>query len=99
MKKASPQLEAFIDETIRISAEKGYHPTEFIRMRRDYDTIPAITRLVISGEIQSGFKRLDALGLLDYTIEAAVLKFPEEFSKDARECAEYRLERLKLKDD
>ena len=30
---ASPALEAFIDETIRLSRQHGYHPTAFIGMR------------------------------------------------------------------
>lgn len=91
MSKASPALEAFVDETILRGREKGYIPTIFIGMRQDLETIPAISRLVRSGDIQSGFKRLQALGLLEWTIEAAVEKFPEEFSKDDRECATFRL--------
>jgi hypothetical protein len=84
-------LEAFIDETIKVSREHGYHPTVFIGMRARQGTIPAITQLVESGDLQSGFKRLEALGLVDHTIEAAVLRFPREFSERARECAEFRL--------
>lgn len=88
---ASAALEAFIDETIKRAAAAGYHPTEFIRMRRTYQTVPAISRLVVSGDIQSGFKRLQQLGLLDWSIEAAVLRFPEEFSRDVQECAAFRI--------
>lgn len=87
----SDELEVFIDETIRLGAEKGYHPTVFIKMRRDHKTIPAISKLVQSGEIQSGFRKLEKLGLLDATIEAAVLKFPDEFTDQDIECAEFRL--------
>lgn len=92
MAEASPALEAFVDETIRKSREKGYHPTVFIGMRQQHGTIPAISKLVQSGDIQSGFKRLQGLGLLDWSIEAAVEKFPEEFSRDDKECAAFRLE-------
>ncbi len=88
---ASPALESFIDEMIRLSQQKGYHPKTFISMRERHKTVPAISRLVESGAIQSGFKRLDELGLLDWTIEAAVMRFPTEFSADTRECAEFRL--------
>lgn len=87
----SPELEAFIDETIRVSREHSYHPTIFIDMRARLGTIPAITQLVESGDIQSGFRRLEALGLVDHTIEAAVVCFPDQFSRQARECAEFRL--------
>jgi hypothetical protein len=91
MPKASKELEAFIDETIKRGRAKGYHPTVFIGMRQTYDTIPAISKLVQSGDIQSGFKRLEKLNLLEWTIEAAVEKFPDEFSKDDLECASFRL--------
>lgn len=87
----SPGLEAFIDESIRLSAKHGYHPTAFIGMRHRYLTVGAISRLVVSGDIQSGFKRMQELGLLKWTIEEAVLRFPNEFSKEVRQAAEWRL--------
>ena len=74
---ASTALEAFIDESIRVSVANGYTPTIFQRMRRG-GTVEAIERLVKSGDIQSGFKRLKQLGLLQWTIEAAILQFPTE---------------------
>lgn len=91
MQEASPALEEYIDETIRLAHLKGYRPTAFISMRQRHQTIPAISQLVQSGDVQSGFKRLSELGLIDWTIEAAVLKFPDEFSADTRECAAFRL--------
>lgn len=95
---ASAELDSFIDETIRVAREKAYHPTTFIDMRRRHGTVTAISRLVESGDVQSGFKRLEKLGLLDCTIEAAVLKFPAEFSPRTRECAEFRLRLVKSSD-
>ena len=74
-----------------MSAQKAYYPTTFIGMRKRYGTAEAISRLVVSGDVQSGFTKLKKLGLLDYTIEAAVMKFPDEFSKQAQECAAFRL--------
>jgi len=88
---ANAELEAFIDETIKVAARKGYHPTIFIGMRRNYGTVEAISRLVVNGDVQSGFSRLKKLGLLDYTIEAAVIKYPTEFSNTVQECAAFRL--------
>ena len=38
-------------------------------MRHQPGTIDAIERLVQSGDLQSGFKRLKQLGLIDWTIE------------------------------
>ena len=87
----SSELEAFIDESIRISSEHGYHPSAFIGMRSRHGTVGAIDRLVRNGDIQSGFKRLKALGLLEWTVEEAVLQFPGEFSSEVREASEWRL--------
>jgi hypothetical protein len=94
MRKASPQLEAFIDETIARAKAAGYIPTTFVGMRDRHGTIDAISRLVRSGDIQSGLVRLCDLGLRDHTIEAAVLAFPEEFTVDDRQCAEFRLQQV-----
>lgn len=88
-------LEAFIDELIRLSREKRYYPTAFIAMRARHGTVPAISQLVISGDVQSGFKRLWHLGLLDWSIEAAVTRFPDQFSSDVCEAAEWRLRQAK----
>ena len=87
MTEASPALEAFIDESIRKSRESGYDPTVSISMRKDHGTVSAIRKLVTSGDIQSGFKRMSDLGLLDLTIEAAVLRFPDAFSPPVIEAA------------
>ncbi len=88
---ASLDLESFIDESIRLSRKHGYHPTVFIGMRNRHGTIGAISKLVQSGDMQSGFKRLCDMGLADWTIEAAVLKYAAEFSSTDWKCAEFRL--------
>ena len=67
-------------------------------MRHQHGTIDAIERLVQSGEMQSGFKRLKQLGLLDWTIELAVIKFAAEFSNNAKQCADWRLQQVRPKD-
>ncbi|MFG1345112.1 hypothetical protein V5F59_09485 [Xanthobacter autotrophicus DSM 431] len=87
-------LEQFIDESIQVSRTKGYHPTTFMRMRADYGTVGAIRRLVETGEKQSGFVRLRELGLLDWSLEAAVIKFPDEpgFTRTTIAYAEARLQ-------
>jgi hypothetical protein len=88
-------LEDFIDESIRWSVANGYVPTIFYRMRRHYGTIAAIEKLVQSDEIQSGFKKLKDLGLPEWSLEAAVLKFPQRFSKNAQARSEIRLRSAK----
>jgi hypothetical protein len=91
------EFDAFIDEGIRQSESRGYHPREFIRMRQQYGTVPAIERLVRAGEIQSGFLRLQKLNMLEWSIEAAVQKFPERFTQEAHECADFRLKNINNK--
>ena len=58
---ASTELETFIDEAIRLAKERGYNPTTFQAMRQQYGTVEAIEKLVQSGEMQSGFRRLKQL--------------------------------------
>lgn len=88
-------MEAFIDKTIELAKNENYTPVTFQQMRRQYGTLEAIERLVQSGEIQSGFKRLNQLDLLEWTIESAVTKFPTEFTRNALQCAEWRLQQAK----
>jgi len=87
----SAELEEFIDKSIELSRAKDYHPIIFMRMRERWGTKGAIERLVVSGEIQSGFRRLKEMDFTKWSIEAAVLKFPDEFSKPIHEAAEFRL--------
>ncbi|WP_426313816.1 hypothetical protein ACN9MF_20080 [Methylobacterium fujisawaense] len=91
MKRASPELEAFITETIRQGSERNYRPTIFIGMQERHGTLEAMKRLVRNGDVQSGFRRLTELGLQDQTIEAGILKFRREFDRADIECAEWRL--------
>jgi len=63
-------------------------------MRRQYKTVPAIEKLVISGEIQNGFRRLQELNMLQWSIEEAVRRFPNRFTKKALDCAEFRLNNI-----
>lgn len=90
----SVELEEFIDVSIEQSEKKGYIPKVFISMRSRYGTVEAIKRLVSSKGIQKGFRRLKELGLLDLSIEAAVLKFPDEFTHEEWASAKWRLEQV-----
>lgn len=94
---AEGDLDDFIDESIRRSAARGYHPTKFVEMRAKWGTQEAIKRVVVSGDLQSGLRRLHALGLLDWSIEAAALNFPEHFDQGIRAAAQFRLEQARRK--
>ena len=84
-------LESFVAEGVRRAQERGYHPTVFLRMRERHGTAGAIRRLVRSGDVQSGLTRLVELGLSEWSVEAAVLRFRDEFSVQDRQAAEWRL--------
>lgn len=90
-------LEIFIDEGLRRGRALGYRPTVFLDMRERLKTQPAIKQLLKQGDIQSGFKRMVQLGLRDWTIEAAAIKFPSLFAKDIRAAAQWRLEQADKK--
>ena len=91
MQKPSKELDTFLNEALRQCVVAGYHPTVFRQMRDRHGTIEAIERLVRSGEIQTGFEKLKALGKLEWSIEQAVINFSHEFTPAARDCAEFRL--------
>jgi hypothetical protein len=86
------QLEAFVDESLRLFAERRYYPRAFMDMRARWGTVKAIERLVTQGVVQSGFKTLRELAMIERSMEATVLKFPNLFGKDARACAQWRLD-------
>lgn len=88
-------LEAFVEESTRRCVARGYHPTAFLEMRDKHGLIEAIRRLVESSDVQSGFARLDKLGMLEWSLEAAVIRFPTQFSQMTREYAGFRLGQLK----
>ena len=91
----SVELERFIDKLIEQSVERGYFPRRFIEMRYQLGTVEAIKVLVKSKDIPRGFIRLEELGLLELSVEAAVLKFPEEFTSEEQEVSRWRLEQAK----
>jgi hypothetical protein len=50
-----------------------YNPTARVGMIHKHGSTRAALRLVVSGDIQSGFKRLIALGRPDLTVERSIL--------------------------
>lgn len=88
-------LEAWVDESIRLAQARGYNPTVFIDMRRRYETVPAMERLMQSGQIQSGLVRLNALGMAqEWSVEAGILRFSDRFTPAARQAAQFRLDHI-----
>jgi hypothetical protein len=59
-------------------------------MRRDHGDVEAVHRLMPT--LASGFNRMLKLRLLEWTVEAAVLLFPEcGFIDEDRTCADFKL--------
>jgi len=91
-KKPSPQLVAYLEDAgRRLSARTKWVDHIFPKMVQRWGLIEAIERLMVSGDIQPGFRKCIELNLSDCTFEAAVLRFPDEFTRGARESAEFRL--------
>ena len=88
------ELERFIDIGIQIGLAKKYSPVRFNQMRTRYGTVEAIKRLVVSPNMQSGFVKMKNLGLTEWSLEAAVVKFDGLFGKEVCEAAKYRLDQL-----
>jgi hypothetical protein len=85
-------LDEFVDRGIRISVDNGHHPTVFIGLRNKFGTRAAIQKLVESHDFQSGFEWSRKNNLLDWSLEAAVCRFPEHFTKKTRDYAAFRLD-------
>src|SRR4051794_12550509 len=69
-----------------------YRPTVWIKMSAELGADEAARRLVVSGDIQTGFDRLVRAGRADLTIEAAILndRWRPLFSDLHREAARWR---------
>jgi hypothetical protein len=87
-------LEEFVDESISRAQARGYTPNWFVGMWNDDRSLAPIEQLVKTSEAKSGYKRMVRIGLKDWTLEAAVVKYPERFSKEAIAYANARLEGL-----
>ncbi len=84
-------LEAFVDESVRLARKARIHSTRFIELRASKGTCEAISQLVLNPRITNSFTDAVLKGLKGYTPEAAVLKFPQYFSDEVRDAARRRL--------
>lgn len=83
------------------SLKDRYDPTIWISMSRKLGAAEAARRLVISGDIQSGFDRLVKAKRPDLTIEWAILnsRWDPLFSDQHREAARWRLDQAGIPHD
>jgi hypothetical protein len=54
--------------------------------------IATISKLMISGEWQDGFRKMVEAGELDWTLEAVVMRFRNDFKPQIVKTAEFRLD-------
>jgi hypothetical protein len=97
MKKASKDLEVFLDKAHAVCVKQGMKPKVFEPMRQRYGTLEAIRKIVTKGVLQDFLVEMQKLGIARYSLEAAVLKFPNEFDAETIACARWRLKLVREK--
>lgn len=82
-----------INRSIEESKNLGYEPTIFLQMIQNKHPVEVVKRLVISGDMQTGFTNLIQLGRPELTIESILLeeRFTTLFTNQEREAARWRL--------
>ena len=70
----------------------GHAATRTWPMIEKYGEIESLSRLVVSADLQKGFKVLRDKGLLDKTFEAVVIRFEHLFKPDVVQAAKWRLD-------
>lgn len=87
------EFDAACSAAVRQCKALGYSPTVWVSMSEQLGAAEAARRLLVTGDIQTGFERLIKLGRPDLTIEQAVLdpRWAPLFSEQHREAARWRL--------
>jgi len=70
----------------------GHAATRTRQMIDRYGEVEALSRLMISPDLQQGFKALRDRDQLDLTFEAIVVRHPDLFNDDAVQAAQWRLD-------
>ena len=84
------EFQVAMETTYEEGAKRGYYPTYFMQMLQDYGGVGTAKRLLAKREPQTGLMKLYEIGLLDYSVEAYVIKeryqplFTEEEITEAR---------------
>ena len=82
-----------VEEATRLYESTIQHAATRTRdMIERYGTVGALSRLMISADLQTGFKVLRDAGQLDRTFEALVVRYRDRFGPDAVEAAQWRLD-------
>lgn len=86
---------SFLDEVERVIAiyedAIGHAASRTRNMIAQHGEIESLSRLMVSPDLQQGFKVLRDRDQLDHTFEAVVVRFQHLFGSDAIEAAKWRL--------
>jgi hypothetical protein len=81
-----------VEQVIRLYEEAiGHAATRTWPMIEKYGEIEALSRLMVSADLQKGFKVLRDNGQLDITFEALVVRFQHLFKPGIVQAAQWRL--------
>lgn len=96
MTSLDQQFSAALRSAIRECYDLGYTPTRFEQMLDSTDAVVLAKRLVASGELQDGLKRIKALGRLDLSMEQIMLDpiFSPLFTSQELQAASWRSSQL-----
>jgi hypothetical protein len=93
-------VEAEFDQRLRDSIHEsislGYSPTRFMEMLNKWGGVGTAKRLVASGEIQDGIRRIVEMGHPELSMESIMLEpqFASLFSEGELQAARWRLDQL-----
>lgn len=90
------EFETRLRESVNDSIALGYNPAQFAEMLERYGGVDVAKRLVASGELQDGLKRIVALGHIELAMESIMLepRFAPLFSEGELAAARWRLAQL-----
>jgi len=88
------QFDAELRASIDVCHELGYHPTRFTQMLDSLGARATAAKLVVNGDMQTGFKELVGRGRPELTMESIMLqpKFASLFTASELAAARWRLE-------
>jgi hypothetical protein len=90
------QFEARLRAAIQECIALGYRPQRFMEMLDTYGSRALAKRLIASGDLQDGIRRVAAMGRLDLSMEHIMLEaeFAPLFTAQELEAARWRLDQL-----
>ena len=90
------QFEARVRAAVQECHSLGYHPTRFEQMLDQADAVSLAKRMVVSGELQSGLKKLKEMNRIDLSVESIMLEpqFCDLFTRQEIQAADWRLKQL-----